>query len=378
MNTKTAFIHSLLMTLMAGVAVFVNATSNDDSLRAQDRDLFTLLRSDTPDVLRGLDLSSPEWLPFPSTDLLGIDLSGLDLRALRLSSRALTSVNLDGSHLEQAEFICARMTNVSFAGANLEEARLDYKNCNKYGPMVLDVRLNGANLSKAWIEGGNRDPQNRNCSSYLTIQGNLNGARFEGATLECVVLKNTSTSSDLGPLQPSYSGISFVNGKVNGLVLQNGNFLFSDFYRSRLRLLTVGPEADLRFSTLADLSCPKDLKFCELFFEFASGPAANGQVSRKLFSLNVRGSSISSNLPLPSATNDWPALLCNQSSRWELIPEDGPNESNSPKTSETTSTTTTEGKDDVPSFWIMNAQTNKPPVCSPLSDGSSDELPRSG
>lgn len=317
MTRQTSRTHLLLIGALAGVVMFINASSSDNPLRAQDRDLFALLSAENPKLLRGLDLLSPAWGSLLVGDLQTLDLSGQDLRSLRLSKRSLKHVNLRGSHLDQATFQCVPMTNVDLSGAELRQSRFHYSDCS---PRVnpLKLQLNGADLSSAVLQGGQL--KDNKCQSTLVIEGNLNGAKFEGASLQCVRLINTAAVVPRFPSSPQYAGINFVNSDVSHLELNSGDFVFSNFYRAKLRRLSLDPAtADLRFSTLADLQCPKEL--CVFQLEPDSSASSEAAAETRL-SLNVRGSRLISNLALAQATNQWPALLCDQDSQWRRSPSD--------------------------------------------------------
>lgn len=315
MTPHTARTHLLVMALMGGVVVFINTSSGDDPLRAQDRDLLTLLRTDHPNLLRGLDLRAPDWARLPVANLVALDLSGRDLRALRLSRRALKGVSLKGSHMEQAEFTCVAMNGVDLSGANLSQSRFDYTSCDK--PMELQLNLNGANLSQAVIKGGSNE--RGKCATKLTIKGNLNGASFEGATMQCVALQNTTAVTAPSPSSPQYAGINFGGSDLNHLALQSGNFVFSDFYQAQVRHLTLYPKtAHLRYSNLAQLRCQNQAMGCELSLKDGSAAAPNQAAADQRLSLNVRGSQIISNLRPPASPSNWPALLCDPASGWRL------------------------------------------------------------
>lgn len=345
-------VHLLAIALLGGVVLFINASSSDNPLRAQDRDLFTLMRADHPDLLRELDLRPPKWFDrwntkwqrLPLASLSALDLSGLDLRGLRLSYRPLQHVNLHGSHLEQAEFNCVPMKNVIFEGANLREAQFNYRFCKS--AMELKVNLNGADLSRADLHGGRS--HKGSCEKPLTIKGNLNGAKFEGATLRCVRLISTSTMTASSPSSPEYAGISFVQSDVEDLELKEGNFVFSNFSYAKLHSLSLDPQvADLRFTTLAHLNCKKDSSGCALLLKPGSGQD-DGLVRQRL-SLDVRGSQIRSNLQLPNEITQWPALLCDRSSRWYALQKKNAPSNNSANGA---------------SFWIMK---KKQPTCFALN-----------
>lgn len=309
MTPATGRIHVLLIALLGGVVLFINASSSDNPLRAQDRDLFALLRADHPDLLRGLELRSPAWGPLPLARLAAMDLSGLDLRALRISGTALRDVKLKGSHLEQAAFHCVPMQNVDLSGANLREAHFDYSHCG--ASQLLQAEWNGADLSQANLQGGVL--KNGECESHLTLKGNLNGVKFEKATLQCIKLINTAATTPAFPSSPQYAGINFVQSDINHLGLIEGDFVFSDFYRAQLSHLAFAPRrADLRFSTLAELRCPRNSNGCEIKLDGERNPNPR-------LSLNVRGSQIISNLQLPNTTAAWPALLCDPASRFQAM-----------------------------------------------------------
>lgn len=339
-------IHLLAMALLSSAVLFINADSSAPPLRTQDRDLFTFLRRDHPDLLRGLDLRPPAWHRFPQASLVAVDYSGLDLRGLRLSGRALQHVNLAGSHLETAEFTCVPMRNVSLSGAHLQGAHFDYNKCDS-SQLTLTMDLNGADLTKAELRG---QKDGEKCKTPLEIRGNLNGARFQGATLDCVKLMNTSKAlhSSSSPSQPRYAGINFTESKSKDLTLTKGDFVFSNFWKAKLDLLQYNPrEADLRFSTLESLTCPQD--GCRI--QTTAQPADEDKLS-----LNLRGSQINSNLPLPSTTTGWPALLCNQESQWNKQTE---TVAPKPQTSDSVPV----DLDRSPGFWITKGNTS---TCEPL------------
>lgn len=321
--------HLLLIAGLSSVVVFINASGSERSLRLLDRDLYTVLRGDHPDLLRNLDLSWAQLTPI--YNLSAMNLAGEDLRGLRMHGNRLNNLDLSGSHLEQAEFKCVSMKEVVLSGANLKEARFDYSDCpNK----TLRIDLNGADLSSAMLIGGTPTPGRDSepaCNKKLTIEGNLNGARFNNATLQCIVLINrpkpTAGNGDATPdaahSRPEYSGINFVNSNVNALTFKEGDFRFSDFYRAKLKLLAFDPKKTLlAFSTLANLQCTDDSQFCRLMQIDSAGERpqpVSDQMPR--LSLNLRGSSILSNLPLPVA-GQWPAYLCDKRTRWQAVAAD--------------------------------------------------------
>jgi len=340
LSWRPASSHLLLLAGLGCLVLYINARGSERYLRGLDRDLFSLIRADHPDQLRNLDLTHGLW---PKLHLSAMNLAGEDLRGLRMSGNRLTDLDLRGSHLEQAEFQCVSMNNVNLSGANLKEARFDYVNCPGNDTKVLGIDLNGADLSAAELDGrvflpGN---QEKSCKTKLKIKGNLNGAKFTGATFQCVTLINTSSHENkvhipehssfdppyTGSL-PLYAGINFSQSKLNALTLASGDFRFSDFYQANLQQLRFNPPlASLSFSSLAYLQCP-DEQPCMLTQvndqdqEKASIPGA--KVLDGL-SINLRDSRIRSNLSLPSVTPSvtpsaasgrWPALLCNKNTIW--------------------------------------------------------------
>jgi hypothetical protein len=128
---------------------------------------------------------------------------------------------------------------------------------------------------------------------------------------------------------PEYAGLQFGGARVAALKLESGDFNFSDFYRAHLRLLEFDPErVALRFTTLASL------QGCERGCRLMESPPSQ-RFNGKRLSLNVRDSTIISNLLLPAELPpkpskpskqppgsaqgiDWPALMCNSNSVWRL------------------------------------------------------------
>lgn len=336
---RPATSHLLLLAGLGCLVLCINARGSEPSLRGLDRDLFSLIRADYPDQLRNLDLTRGLW---PKLHLSAMNLAGEDLRGLRMSGNRLSDLDLRGSHLEQAEFRCVSMDNVNLAGAKLNEVKFDYAECAGDGRAKLVIDLNGADLSAAELVGGELhlgNPQ-KTCKKMLMIKGNLNGAKFTEAMLQCVTLENAS-GDEKGkrqqgnpihstPIPPLYAGINFIKTKVNALTLASGDFRFSDFYQANLQQLTFNPSlASLSFSSLADLQCP-DAQPCMLSQvdkqDAKNVPGSRAKVLDGL-SLNLRDSRIRSNLSLPSASapsRGWPALLCNKKTSWSPYPKFDP------------------------------------------------------
>lgn len=360
MTTSRACGHALVLVLVGAVTVFINASSADRPLRRYDTALLPLLQTDNPYLLNGVDLR-PEAMgaPLPLGQLRGQDLSGMDLRKALLSRRGLHSVRLRGAHLTQADFSCIPLEEVDLSGADLRETRFDFSACPPPLParltacpqemglpgsqpnscFILDADLVGANLGGALLQGKVRatgeesaGPGNDPCEQWLLIRGRLNGARFEQATLRCVALINRPTSllqksSPAGsevaggsrqPGPPAYAGIRFVRSDLDHLLLLSGNFRFSDFWQARGTHLAVNlAAAHLGFSSLAQWQCPSE--GCQLKV-FPAGERARSLAEGDHLSLNVSGSRIRSDLPLPVKAGTWPALLCDGGTVWTPLP----------------------------------------------------------
>lgn len=361
MTTPRAFVHALVLVLGGAVTGFINASSADRPLRRYDTSLLPLLQADNPYVLNGVDLR-PEAMgaPMPLGQLRGQDLSGMDLRKARFSPSGLHSVRLRGTHLAQADFSCIPLTTVDLSGADLRGARFDYSACPPSRParpaacpqemdltgsrranscFILDVDLVGANLEGALLQGkvkasGGKHigTGNDRCEQWLLIQGRLDGARFGQATLRCVALINRPPpllqapsppgSADGGGSQrsapPAYAGIRFVRSDLDHVLLLRGNFRFSDFWQARGTHLAVRLDAaQLGFSSLAQWQCPSG--GCQLRV-FPTGERARSLAASDRLALNVSGSQIRSDLPLPAEPNEWPALLCDSQTAWPWLP----------------------------------------------------------
>jgi Pentapeptide repeats (8 copies) len=168
-SQSIGLLHLSLLGGLGGIVLLVNVASSERPLRSLDRDLFSWLRSDHPDLLRNLDWSSPLWRPW--LNLKAMDLSGQDMRGLRMTGNTLRDLNLKGSHLENAELTCVTMHNVDLAGAHLHEAKFDYRNCSsssqpasgnspKGGPISAEmkVNLNGADRRHGSRSGQLHEP----------------------------------------------------------------------------------------------------------------------------------------------------------------------------------------------------------------------------
>ena len=334
-------LHLLVMAGLSSVVVFINASGFERPLRVLDRDLHTSMRSDFPDLLRSLDLRPP--LKIPILNLSFMNLAGEDMRGLRMANNSLRDLDLRGSHLEEAHFQCVRMDRVNLSGADLKDSRFDYASCSADGDSAstkdytLNVNLNGADLSSAVLEGKQHTEgmQKGECQRILKIVGNLNGAQFKGATLRCVTLVNQAKRK-INPSEqsaPRYAGINFVNSKASTLRLEQGSFRFSDFFSANLELLQFNPgKADLRFSTLAQLQCTTSPQGCQIMQTSQGDSSGVGTGVGKSspptkLSLNLRGSKVISNLPLPASLG-WPALLCNRESAWRTPTSTKPQQSN--------------------------------------------------
>lgn len=326
----TASPHVLMIAGLTCIVAFINASGLERPLGMLDRDLHASLRGDYPDLLRGLDLRQPERMPI--LNLSAMHLAGEDMRALSMSYNTLRDLDLRGSHLEASHFQCVSMDRVNLSGADLKGAKFDYANCGgdadpKHAKdYTLTINLNGADLSSAVLEGNQyvEDGQKGECGRRLKIVGNLNGARFTGATLRCVILVNEEKGDTISSKAkiyslPRYAGINFVDSKGSTLYLQQGNFRFSDFYKANLDLMQFSPDrADLSFSTLAQLQCQNAPDGCRIMqIEDGNFSASGASRSSQKLSLNLRGSRVTSNLPLPDSRG-WPAILCNQESVWQM------------------------------------------------------------
>ncbi|MCT0198148.1 pentapeptide repeat-containing protein [Synechococcus sp. CS-1325] len=331
--------------LIGAVTIFINTSSAERPLRRYDKALLPLLQKDNPYLLNGVDLSFEGMgAPLPLGQIRREDLSGMDLRKAIFSRHGLHGLHLRGSHLAQANFSCVPLKNVDFSGADLRESRFDFSSCspplppgNKECPkgikllggtsscFTLEAHLVGANLSGALLQGKPSDKWKVNdkgeipdpCELWLVIQGKLSGARFEQATLRCVALINQSPSSK-GEARPAYAGIRFMQSNLDHLLLESGNFLFSDFWQAQVSHLAVRlPDANLRFSSLAQWQCTSE--GCLLEVISADGQAHSHSITDRL-SLNVSGSNIRSNLLLAANSNEWPALICNDGTTWTSLP----------------------------------------------------------
>ncbi len=396
--------HAILLTLIGTLAIFINASSEERPLGRHRNALLPLLRDNHPYLLKGLDLN-PEGIGLDAKllpiSLQGQDLSGMDLREARFTPSRLKGIELQGAHLARADFSCVALEEVDFAGADLSEARFDFSECNKQKPndrcreidtlqgspcSIIWINLKGANLSRSLLQGKpltqgevkfeNVQPteSTRFCDHWLVIQGNLEGASFSDATLRCVVLINEipePSSKPTGAVQhadnvltpPEYAGIKFVKSNLENVILLSGNFVFSDFWEARVVRMWVNlTSADLRFTSLGKLNCPKN--GCELWntpqkskflrgnFVFSdfwkagivrmwvSMPSValhstfqakilcppNGcelwlpplQSSHSRLSLNVRGSHIGSDIRPRTSDEERPALLCDGETEWTL------------------------------------------------------------
>lgn len=343
MTTKRACGHALVLMLIGAVAININGSSADRPLlRRFDTALLPLLQADNPYLLNGMDLR-PEGMgaPLPLGQLLGQDLSGMDLRKASFSPRGLRSVNLRGSHLVQANFSCVPLEKVDLSGADLRETRFDFSgNCSPPPTskcpeemtslpgklpycVTLEVDLVGANLSNAILLGSVKtETNNEPCERWLVIKGYLDGARFNQAKLRCVALINKSPTID--PYRPpAYAGISFVSSQLEHLLILSGNFIFSDFYKARVNHLLLNQiNMDFRFSSFVQLSCPSEGCWLQVI---NTDPPKKFVKSKEInLSLNVSGSPILSNLrlaPKPVAQSDqrqWPALICNKETLWKV------------------------------------------------------------
>jgi uncharacterized protein YjbI with pentapeptide repeats len=369
MTAKRACGHTLVLVLISAVAIYINVRSGDRPLlRRFDTALLPLLQADNPYLLNGIDLR-PEGMgaPLPLGQLLGQDLSGMDLRKASFSPRGLRSVNLRGSHLVQANFSCVPLRAVDLSGADLREARLDFSgNCSPpptsecpkemtsapgepTSCVTLEIDLVGANLSNAILLGEVKtEKKDEPCKRWLVIKGYLDGARFNQAKLSCVALINESpTSPSFRP--PAYAGISFVSSQIDHLWILSGNFIFSDFYKARVNHLRLLRPINMgfRFSSFEQLRCPSKGCWLEAIDSDTLNDNDTPKKSSKSkdhtdkdltevnLSLNVRGSRISSNLHLarkPKASEQWqwPALICNKKTVWKPKydpppPKDPPN-----------------------------------------------------
>jgi uncharacterized protein YjbI with pentapeptide repeats len=371
-TTTRACGHALALVLIGAVTVFINASSAERPLRRYDAALRPLLQTDNPYLLTGMDLRPGSMgAAMPLGQIQGQDLSGMDLRKAIFSGRGLRGVRLRGSHLAQADFSCVPLealddnTRVDLSGADLRETRFDFSGCPTPLPpgrtacpqemklpgntspscFTLEADLVGANLSGALLQGKPRasreamargesprvNPMVDPCERWLVIRGKLDGARFEQATLRCVALINRSASpkgaaspaaaaAAADGVRPAFAGIRFVQSDLDHLLLQGGNFLFSDFWKARVSHLMVNlSEANLRFSSLAQWDCPG--KECVVQVIPAEEQAA-AAAARGLLALNVSGSRIRSNLPLASRAEHWPALLCDDGTTWTPLPTD--------------------------------------------------------
>lgn len=347
MTARRACGHALALALIGAVTVFINASSAERPLRRHDTALLPLLQTDNPYLLNGVDLR-PEGMgaPFPLGQLRGQDLSGMDLRKALFSRRGLHGLRLRGTHLAQANFSCVPLTAVDLSGADMRETRFDFSDCPSpptaaacprgmelpWGDrppacFSLEADLVGANLGGALLQGKLKPgaggelakgeiPRSDHCRHWLVIRGRLDGARFDGATLRCVALVNLSPAPvDAG--RPAYAGLRFVQSDLDRVLLQEGNFVFSDFWSARVSHLVVNlPAANLRFSSLAQWQCPS--KGC-LLQVVQPGERPRPGAAEDPLSLNVSGSRIRSDLPLAAGAGQWPALLCNRDTGWTML-----------------------------------------------------------
>ncbi|MCT0211967.1 MULTISPECIES: pentapeptide repeat-containing protein [unclassified Synechococcus] len=375
MKTIQACSHTLGLMLIGAVTIYINGSSVEQPLRGYDKALLPFLQKDNPYLLNGMDLSLEGMgAPLPLGQIRGEDLSGMDLRKAMFSHHGLHGLRLRGSHLSQANFSCVPLKNVDFSGADLHESRFDFSSCQSQLPpldkkcpegikllggtsscFILKADLVGANLSGALLQGKlskwkvntkgeipktdpflqgklsdkwkvntkGEIPKSNPCEQWLVIQGKLDGARFERATLRCVALINQSPSPK-GAGRQAYAGISFIQTNLDHLLLESGNFLFSDFWQAQVSHLAVRlPAANLRFSSLAELQqCPTEGCLLEVI---PAGPLASFYAIKNRLSLNVMGSRIHSNLPLAASSSEWPALMCNNKRDepiWTSVPMD--------------------------------------------------------
>lgn len=402
--------HVAPLLLLSLLAIFINGSSKEQPLRHYDDALLPLLKTNHPYLLKGMDLSyqgiGARWLPIR---LEGQDLSGLDLRDVRLpSGPGLRRVSLRGAHLARADFSCVNLDEVDFAGADLSQTRFDYRpsNCKNQDrtkavppagcpialistPMTapkpctrLRIDLTGANLKEALLQGD--ENSSGQCSHWLVIEGGMAGARFEGATLRCVVLRNQSKTAEpsvfetmgntaLGrQIKPflqrfqmkdaapspqgsytanntaeSYSGLSFQKSTLENVFLESGNFMFADFWKARLLKAFVSLSRDtnqtgvtsLGYTSMAELDCPEN--GCKLWFitlpdeKGGSWTTFISKLMPSRLSLNVRNSHIISNLgpqrtfQEPPSPDVLPILLCDHNTKWRVVDYKSANSANS-------------------------------------------------
>ena len=131
-------------------------------------------------------------------DVVGIDLSGQNLRYLNLSRASLKLANLEGADL----------FNTNLDGADLRDARL--KGTNLKYAILTNATLESANLERADLFDAN-------------LEGaNLSGALLNGAILKHAVLASANLAS------ANLSGASLYDADLGGAELKGADFSSAD------------------------------------------------------------------------------------------------------------------------------------------------------
>lgn len=341
-NAGLALLYTSFL-LIAVFLVIVNSIGRSAFFRSLDISLIHWLLEFHPFALRGL--SPPKLVTLslsPASQIPGVkilemvwidkalrqkllfhledyDLSGQDLSEVDFSYADLKKVNLAGSRLNSAIFDCAEIGSagagpqggaLNLKGAKLQHASFDYRKCigdreNK----TIYVDFPGADLTGARITGHMKGVGPRaTCEGKLLIEGNLTGAKFTSAFLNCVELKNTARSSqskrggsegddgDKRRFGLPHAGISFRSAWLKDVTLDSGNFVFSDFDHARILLLVVntdktGQPAETNYSSFTNIRCqlkPLEPQNCLLINRAGGNPPA--------LHLNFSSSTITTNL----------------------------------------------------------------------------------
>jgi uncharacterized protein YjbI with pentapeptide repeats len=233
-------------------------------------------------LLRAGEEGATRWRLLTRWSHAAVDLSGMDLRGLKLEGNYFFNIKLDGTDLRQAEFtrvslycpvsgvrfdgaqlsecsfkglidcrlVDANLQNASFyhaalertdfTGANLEEARLhgaqtsavSFQRANLKRAWIGEVRLVGANLAEADLTRANLTKSDlagaslnhANLTEADLFQANLKGADLRNACLRWAIL----AEADLTDAQiegADFEGANLYGAKMDGLDLSQARGL---------------------------------------------------------------------------------------------------------------------------------------------------------
>ena len=229
------------------------SSSDHDARRAQAIELLRS-REDTAQPvdlssiqLQGADLSEAN---LSGLDLFGIDLRGANLCRARLNDTKLMRADLSGANLFEAELRGAELAGANLKGANLNSTQLrcaGLGHANLESADLSNAQLQGATLTEANLEraclclAGMSDVRAREaCFDHADLtraklfQADLEGSSFEGANMNAVCLRGANVSRLQGFQKATWIGVDLRDIDFTGAHLFR-NFVLDQNYIEEFR-----------------------------------------------------------------------------------------------------------------------------------------------